>query len=486
MILELDLEAVTDLCLSSDNHTLGQAETHDFIPGRSLWGAVASLAYRTGMDESTAFRLFHQGAIRFLDACPMLGESRSYPTPTAWHRPKEGQTPHYRNFVLPEVREKCVASGQHKGAKGGWISPVGEDQFAPVKLKQDYSLRTAVNASGKARQGLLFGLPVLRAGSRFWTAVSGSEADLVQIRKLIIGRELCLGRSRNAELGVVKVRERAKPIGRLQVGNGPVPRFSVLCVSRCVFRDANGSASLRPDASHFSLEDGWILDLQHSFLRTTNAVHFNSKRGRPEGERFAIERGSVLTFCSSRKTVELSELATRLRDGVGEHRGQGYGEVLLAPRWLTADKVSEAPSPERTSSSRLATPQDELFTWAKGRSDQKAALTGLHREAVEKAASLRKHRVPPAQWGVLRRMAREARFEDPKALFDRLFAPEKGFVTTGQRRLSKHWRKAGDELKSACSQDSKPREQLAIFLELLAGACARPGQDDQTRRGEDR
>ncbi len=481
MILELEITALTDLSLSSDNHTLGQPETHDFIPGRTLWGAVASEAYRRGMDESEAFRLFHQGAIRFLDAVPMRGDDRTYPTPLAWHQLKDSTDTQYKNFALDEVRRQA-AGQQHKGSKGGWNIALEDGKFSPVKVDRDYSLRTAVDPSGKARQGLLFGLPVVRAGTRFWTSVSGSQDDLAKVNSLLVGRELRLGRSRNAELGVVLVKERSRQVRDLAPGGGTVSSFSVLCVSRCVFRDGHGAPTLKPSPADFGLDDSWTLDFQQSFIRATSAVHFNSKRGRPESERFAIERGSVLTF-SSANSVDLTTVVDFVKGGVGEHRGQGYGDVLVAPRWLTLAQLERVDSDPAKPDASVAEPKDELFAWATARARQKKSLTELHSEAVNLAVELRKARVPASQWGVLRRMAREARFSGSGDLKSRLFGANTGFITTGKRRLSKHWKQAEATLLDAC--EMKSAEQLPMFLELLASACARPARELVKREGDE-
>ena len=479
MILELDIEAVTDLSLSTDNHTLGQPETHDFIPGRTLWGAVASEAYRRGMDENLAFRLFHQGALRFLDAAPVDRDYRSYPKPLAWHQPKDKSTAPYSNFASTEPRPE----GQFKGAKGGWCVPADGGKVSQVKVERDYSLRTAVDPSGKARQGLLYGIPVIRAGTRFWTSISGSAEDLAKVEGLLVGRELRLGRSRNAELGVVRVEKRAQQIRDLAPGSGSTSVFSVLCVSRCVFRDSMGAPTQKPTSAHFGLDESWKLDLERSFIRTTNAVHFNAKRGRPESERFAIERGSVLTFTSSHP-VDLNTVVEFTKRGVGEHCGQGYGEVLVAPSWLTQATFQMADAlPDKQSKSAKA-PEDELFQWASSKAQQRQQAVSLHQEAVGLAAKLRLCGVPASQWGVLRRMAREARFSESKDLEFRLFDDNSGFVSTGKRRLSKHWKRAEERLKEAFR--AKPPEQRPVFLELLASACARPAKEGAGREGEGR
>lgn len=468
-MLELEIEAITDLCLSSSNRTLGQAGTHDFIPGRTLWGALASLAYQSEMTDEEAFRVFHQGAVRIFDAVPMVADARAYPAPASWHYPKDSSDGLHHNFVRQDIRDQH-RDVQCKPVKGGWITANGDR----VGVEMSHSIRTAVDPSGRARDGLLFSLPVLRAGSRFWSALSASESDLKKLRPLL-ARNVRLGRSRNAELGIVRIRVRDKPATKLAHGTGNANQVSFLCVSRCLFRDpTTGAPTFQPTAVALGLPPDWNLDLSASFLRTARVVHFNSKRGRPERARFALERGSVLSF-KGESSVDLKSVIESVSKGVGEHCGQGYGEILVSPAWLTEPKY-QVGMPGEPNVAAAPEPVDELFRWAAKRAASRQATLDLYRDAVEVAQSLRKYRVPPSQWGVIRTMAREARFNGETDLFDRLMSK----LSTGKRKLSRAWKNAEPRLRTACETH---RGDLPTFLELLAGACMRP--DSLPRNGGD-
>lgn len=469
MNLELDLELLTDACLSTSNHSLGEPETHQYIPGRTLWGALATLAYRSqAFSEEDAFRIFQQGAVRISDALPIQSNQRCYPLPLAWHEPKNTPGQKLQNFALKSVRQQCT--DQHQGKKGGWVSADRRE----VKVETDFSLRTSVDPSGKAREGLLFGLPVLRAGTRFHATLRGAQVDLDKVLALVKNQELRVGRSKNSELGLLKVTRRSQPAQRLEHGSGSVSSVSVLCVSRCIFRDSQtGAPSLRPSPTAFGLPADWTFDGASSFVRTTGVVHFNAKRGRPETERFAIERGSVLTFQGN--PVDLKSVVSFVENGVGEHWGQGYGEVLVAPVWLTDDKPFSISPQEEPSAAGAAEPADPLFHWARQRAGKKTGAIKLYSQAQEAADRFRRYRIPGSQWGVVRRMAREARFHPPLAarLWEDLFSREKGFLYSGKRKLSEGWKRALQPLEEACKEKcSQP--DLPIFLEFLASACMRP------------
>lgn len=479
MKVELDLELLSDVCLSSSNRTLGEPHTHDYLPGRALWGALASEAYRRGgkwADE--AFRLFQQGAVRVLDAVPVCGSQRAFPAPRAWHYPKAELEPAaYHNFALESVRREGKGK-QFKAFEGGWVSADG----SRVTVETSHSLRTAVDPTGKARDGLLHGLPVIPAGHRFWAALAGSQEDVERVCELF-GREVRLGRSRNTELGLVKLSRRQQPIGTLSPGNGQARQVSFLCLSRCIFRDQRtGAPTLQPAPEEVGLDPSWRFDPSSSFLKFARIVHFNAKRGRPESERLALERGSVLTF-AGKEPVDLAEVVARVEGGVGEHRGQGYGELLVAPAWLTEERVEVQPF-RQEAATKASPPDDPLFDWASKQASKRRQAGVLYTEACDQAEGFRRYKLPASQWGVLRRMAREARFRDSQArtLFDDLFDDKRGFLTTGKRRLSKGWNNASKQLFEVCQ---KRQADLPMFLELLASACMRPAGEEPVGRTEE-
>lgn len=473
MMIEFDLELLSDVCVSNANHTLGDPETHDCIPGRTLWGAVATLAYRSGMDESEAFRLFHQGRVRFLNAVPVVQEQRAYPAPMAWQQPKlpeSGQENHYANFALTAVREQCKDK-QYKPKKDGWVSATGQ----PVKVETTYSLRTAVDPSGKAREGLLYGLPAIRAGTRMWSALVGEKADIEKVAALFENKELRLGRSRNSEFGLVRLTRRAKDIGSLPAGQGQAKVVSFLCVSRCVFRHpVTGAPTLLPAAPALGLPESWQLDESSSTIRATRVVHFHSKRQRPEVERIALERGSVLTF-KGETPIDLSDLSKRLSAGVGEFTGQGYGEVLVAPKWLTEPQIV-LQSPKEESFQQAPEPKDELFQWACAQRDARKERETLFKAAQADAGELKA--IPAAQWGRIRRMAREAAFGDQQK--KPLRKEVETFLSGGKRKISRPWDRAKTKLDSLMHDH---KDHLPTYMELLASACMRhePARADSER-----
>ncbi|MFA7481765.1 MAG: hypothetical protein WC314_14755 [Vulcanimicrobiota bacterium] len=421
------------------------------------------------MDETLAFRCFHQGTIRVTDGVPFWDGQRSYPVPASWHHPKEDPDAPAQNFSI----KSPPSDTQYKGHKAGWFTP----NLQRVSLTKNFTIRTAVDGTGKARQGLLYGIPTLVAGARFVSRIEGPEADLSEIRHFVDRQEFRLGRSRNSELGLVKVHVREQAPKELQHGTGQTQRVSFLCVSRCIFRDPDtGAPTIIPEPEVLGLPKHCNFEPAFSFVRTTRIVHFNNKRARPENERFAVERGSVLTFTST-KAISLTDVVKSVRPGVGEFCGQGYGDVLVNPEWLTGETFSFAATEKAPSAEAASPPNDELFQWASDQAVRRRQKLEYYETASQKAHCYRKYKIPPSQWGAIRGLARQARFTDSEALLIQLFGSDgsSGFLNDGSRRLSESWKRARSPLYKLC----KKQTDLPVFLELLASACMRPHQDSR-------
>lgn len=467
-MLHLELELLSDICMSASNKTLGDAETHDFIPGRLLWGAVASQFYES-RNEAEAFEYFQRNKVRFSDGVPLYDSRACVPAPRSLHLEKGSAGTTFRNLALDEVR-KSLGAKQYKPISDGWLTPDGQW----CEPQKNFSMRTAMDGRGRARDGLLFGIPSLRRGARFYASVDGSAEILKCLTPMFTGAPLRLGRSRNSEFGLVGVTLLKEAPRGLSLSKGKATKISFLCVGRCLFRDARtGAQTLEPGSEAFGLPASWKLDHEATFLRATRIVHFHGKRQRPERERFAIERGSVLTFAGPKdQPVDLDALRGQL-SRVGECQGDGYGQIVVAPEWLTASTVDVR---KTVGASRpkgeAATPPDELFRWALGQAESREKAMARLKAARDDAQQLKKYRVPNSQWGVVRQLARESRYtnRDNAALMGIL----RELLDSGKRRLSPQWKRARPTFFELL--ESRQSVDLSAYLEALAAACMRPGK----------
>jgi len=159
--------------------------------------------------------------------------------------------------------------------------------------------------------------------------------------------------------------------------------------------------------------------------------------------------------------------------GVGEQRGQGYGQVLVSPKWLTEESqtlrcvnsdVVAVSSPQRE-------PAGPLFAWAKKQATKSSLAAAAYEQAVSIAGAAR-GKLSGSQWGTVRRFAREAQFQDGGELLQRV----EGFLRTGNRKLTGRHESIVRELKGRSGLEQ------AMFLEFLASAALRLGKGEEEIR----
>ena len=85
--LKFKCTLLSDVILNSKSATNGPNETLDFIPGANFLGIAAGELYSKVSPEDS-LRLFHSGKVRFGDAHPSVGDSRSAKVAASMFYPK--------------------------------------------------------------------------------------------------------------------------------------------------------------------------------------------------------------------------------------------------------------------------------------------------------------------------------------------------------------------------------------------------------------
>lgn len=397
--LNLRIILETDIVLSASAATVGSQHTLRRIRGGALLGACAAQGYH----GPHSFDLFHSGRVRYGDGLPEAGASVALPLPLSLHRAKSHpQAGAAWNLAVgrPAGQEQLVQERE------GFVAPDGRR----VLMKTGYSMRTAVDAGGRARSGFLFGMESLEEGQVFRSIVEADDLVLLQeVEERLIGRQHRLGRSRSAEFGRVHI-EKAEAAVEWPVLSGRVATLRFWCLSDLALRDdVTGAPRLTPEGSDFGLPEAH-LDRARSFLRFGRWTPFNGHRGRPDLERQVILAGSVIVLQGPE--TDLDVLRANLAGGVGACRHEGLGQVLVQPEFLETDKVAlltpETPQPV---DAQVALPEDGLGGWLQ----RSVAIDALRNTAWQRsrewAQEMRPYRnVPAAQWGEIRRLAALARF----------------------------------------------------------------------------
>lgn len=486
---DLRVELLTDVAVSAKGRTLGAHQTLDFIPGRILWGVAAARAYAQGMDEAEAFRLFQAGAVRFFDAVPAAWItsptdpatsvwSRGLPTPKSWHQKKYGDE--ILNLTLDGDVERAELD-QYESLPSLWRAVDG----AEIPVATQFLMRTSIDASGRARDGLLFGLESIAAGTVLHGRLAGEQADVECILPYLVG-ECRVGRSRSAEYGRVHISIHPSPaVGPEVSSQVSGSTMFVLCLSHvCLRNDVQGTSTLTPTPADFGFKGtgGWKLNLERSFVRTGSYAPHHQKRARPDLERHFLERGSVLTFSSDAAEVVFEDRRRALSHGVGAWTHQGFGEIAVQPAWLTArppalDAVAATVEPVAVADTHEA-PADELYSWATERASRQNSARNHFLWAEQKAKEFSTYDLPTSQWGFLRTLARQARF---RANGDAWLRQEVDtLLGRGVRSLSARWGRevkgstAAARLRACLDEDVSA---VAVRLELLAAQAVRLGRE---------
>ncbi|MDI7268308.1 MAG: hypothetical protein QME96_09970 [Myxococcota bacterium] len=414
--LHLRLEFLTDVAITERSATVGGHRSLGYVPGATLLGAAAATAWKT-LAADVAVRVFHSDRVRFGCALPADGDRPAVPAPLSLHYPKGGSDRGEHGRLSGEVRNFARLDGrspeewggrQPKQIRGGFLAR----DLRLVEPDRAYSMRTAIGAKDRARDGFLFGLEAIRAGTVMYARIDADEAsDLDAVRSALVGREVRLGRSRSAEFGGVAVTE--AEAWSDETGDPRKGSAVFLCLSDLALRGSGGQPSLRPDPAAFGLPDGWKFGAERSFLRVRRYSPFNAKRRRSDLERQVIVAGSVIVF-EGPGVPHAGAVRKATSRGVGEWRRDGLGQVLWEPAVLSEVKPVPTGEPAALDSPAAAKPaplpQDELGRWLasdleRTRREDRAWKTAM-KWVDWWCKRPRNWRIRPAQWGEIRRMAR--------------------------------------------------------------------------------
>lgn len=325
-------ELLDDVVLSQRTATVGDHKSLDYIPGSVFLGIAASRFY-SQMGEN-AWTVFHTSKVRFCNAYPMAGKSRTVPMPLSFHSekvPRSGKEKTVLNFVFPEKKEEKI---QYRQNRNGYVC-FNKEKLNILSPSKTSRMRTAIDAkTGTAAKSQLYGYESLDAGQNFigkleWNdSVSEIVAPIVDFFKA--KQIVHAGRSKTASYGRVELSE--INIEKSATENLTGKSFSILAVSDiCLKNPVTGSPEMNLSPAFLGLGDNWKLDRTKSFARPSSLFQYNSKRKEIEMQKTLISKGSVFTFVSDSEltTDEKQKVLDVVKNGVGEGKGQGFGEISI-------------------------------------------------------------------------------------------------------------------------------------------------------------
>lgn len=410
--LKFSCTLLTDVVLSVSPATEGSHRCLDFIPGNNFLGIAAARLYKK-LAADDAFTLFHSGNVRWGDAHPAAGGTRTLHIPAALYYPKldgmEGGC--YVNY-LTQMDRQAIKDKQLKQCRKGFYAFSG-NQASKAKVEKTFAIKSAYDRDKRRSEDeKMFGYESMAQGTKFCFSVEIDTDDdakwAEQIKTALCGNRQ-LGRSRTAQYGLVNI---ACEDFSEATGSGNTLKdgeFVVYADSRLIFFDQNGLLTLTPTAKQLGFEGGKI-DWERSQVRTFQYAPWNSKRMAYDDDRCGIEKGSVFIVKPA------SEKPATATNWVGAYQNEGFGKVIYNPECLQADNEGKSTLkflPKQDNATVLNTenyPEDTVLTsfiaQRKDREEQLQKIYKLVNEFVDKYKDeFQGSERFASQWGTIRNIA---------------------------------------------------------------------------------
>ena len=470
----------SDLVLSSSASTEGFYQSLDYIPGNKFLGLVAK-AYDLNNAAQT-LDLFHNGSVRFGDAHP-VGEdlAYSYKVPKVWLLPKGEKldVPHYQyQHLTDDLKKQLSENGvQLKQVKSGYFTEAG----SWLSIDQRFSIKSAYDRKKyRAKDQQMYGYYALKKGSTWRFKVDLEDEKYVSlIKNQLVGIKF-IGRSSSAEYGKIEIEEipstAQKEILNIDSGEAYLYAVSNLC-----FYDALGQNTLQPDPIlNLNLPEGSKIKWEKSSITYRPYITWNRHRNNRNPDRMIIEKGSVFTV-----SLASPIRSDRFLKGIGSHRSEGFGQILINPAFLDENDPATQPLQKIEVKNakkgwypvKKGVQDEQLIQYLNGQLGARNRLKDIDQIVndfmVEHLPSF--SLVTASQWGNVRNIARNV--NTGKQLNDLLFDTKFGYFYTGQSE--KYWRSVRVDLEKFLKHFSEgiDPQSLPHFVEKLSTEMAKAAKN---------
>ncbi len=480
--LDLDLEAPVIV----PAETLGNVVTsQDHIPGSLLLPALHGwLHHLLGAGTTSAVA---SGAVQVRNAYPASGGLRMFPVPASLFKLKEGDD------TINQLCGEALDKRQRKQLRAGYVASDALPEVPARVVSVDRIAVTHATIEDNSQRptgavGGVFTYQAVRPGQRLvselWISRSLCESEDALADWLSIAPKfLQIGRAKKDDYGCVSLscREVLQSPPEAKEGN-----LTVWLVSPILLRDA----ALAPvmDAAGLAEHLAVALGLDRealkpsqgqpsAYLRPWRDDGWNSAWRMRRATRFGIAPGSCVSFHVS-GTLTAQALARVQAAGIGERRGEGYGELVFNPKLLAELEVPiQEMDLDIPPTHEVNDPSETDFSAALQR---RAARLAIRRKALECAEGFRRgigwmsgrSPLPPnTQLGALRALMESVH---DQAGLDRI-ASWLTAVEGNEKRRDK-W---PDDTKRALANhvQEESAESIWVSLNLFPGPTALKGHD---------
>ncbi|HEY2090405.1 MAG TPA: hypothetical protein VGJ81_00820 [Thermoanaerobaculia bacterium] len=386
------------------------AVTLHYIPGSSIRGAFAARANASIDGAQLIETLILSDHVRYLNAYPVVGTTRSFPIPVSWRSEKYDRAAVHDLAAVrrsdPERPAVALGGGPAEFVSLGDALPrtVNVSTSAQVHQQRDRVRGRAWRTEDDEGLGAVFVYESIDAGQMFGGVIQvRDEAAVAALRELLPAESIVrVGRSRLSGYGGEAILKWGKPRGR-EVEDPSVviragDRFRAVLTSSYIGRNEE-TGQVDPEAlmtelaarcGDFARIAGvhWTFDRVAAFDRTWQLRL-------PE---VPVARAGSVVVLEALKDIDEDLLASLEDQGLGERRNEGFGRLLVLPPAVPNVNVA---APEDVRLPAFRAERYESLTVSK----EAVALLGTmgdhilaehaHRSIEMAAAQIRVTNIPP-------------------------------------------------------------------------------------------
>ena len=388
---------------SNSATTMGTSDTLDYIPGSNFLGIVANDGGYKSFGNN-AFEVFYSGKVRFGDA-HLYNENnmQSYKIPFCYFLNKGENIKQYRKIyfhhkLTSQDRENLRKNDiQLKQVRNGYFDTQGNI----YSIKYNYTQKSAYDkTSRRSKDSSMFGYNAIKRGTKFVFEVTFEDEKHKQnIINRLVGIKR-LGKSKNNQFGRVEIQTFNNTLKTID--EQPDTNITLLYAkSNLALIDDEANPLLTPTSQSLNLPDGIKIDFEKSQIRTKSYSPYNSTRDSRDYERVIIQKGSVIALKGKFDTKSYKQT---IKNGVGAYLSEGFGEILINPKFLFEVKFNELTKKDKILGIDIkdklnSNLQDYLSLQAKQKQDNKELLQLAYenRDKFDKNTT--------SQWGKIRELA---------------------------------------------------------------------------------
>ncbi len=342
-VIELELDIITPVVVPAE--TLGNVvSTRDHIPGALLLPALdKKLRRMLGNRSGELTGLLASAMIQIRNAYPEGAGERMIPVPAALMAEKENPANIINSlFGLQNdgIQRKQLRMGY---LPAGGLPNVGPGHNPVYSVKLTSSTHATIDDEKQRPTedvGGVFTYEAIRAGQKFRSRILISKSVMDTLPELsMLEEKIRIGRAKKDDYGQVTVR--ASAVGNIASAEIHGSTFDLTFVSPLLARDEK----LRPITDQVAFV-GWLekklvtgLVCEAASSRTFRDDGWNNAWNEPRPTRFGIAAGSSFRFVMKGDMSNAIAMLQKIeKEGLGERRGEGYGEVRINPPILLAKK----------------------------------------------------------------------------------------------------------------------------------------------------